>query len=166
MTTSIDKGGRHHPVVRAPGAAHLSAAGTGEPTTGPADGTAPAGRITIADRVVAALAAQVASEQPDAGAPAGRVLGLAVPGPALLGGRDADLASRPRVSATVDGSVARVEVTMSVRWPASVRAVTEGVRSAIRRRVGELAGLDVVEVRIHVTDLATTDSAATPPRVR
>ena len=40
--------------VRAPGAAHLSAAGTGEPTTGPADGTAPAGRITIADRVVAA----------------------------------------------------------------------------------------------------------------
>ena len=140
MTASAGTRGRH--LLKEPSSPASDDAGT------------PPGRIVVADRVVAGLAAQVASEQPDAGAPAGRLLGLAVPGSALLGNRDPNLDHRPKVSATVNGAVATVEVTMSVRWPASVRRVTEQVRSAIRQRVGELAGLDVVEVRIQVTDFA------------
>lgn len=152
MTVSLSPGGASSP------------AETVDPAGNGGSGDVVPGVVTISDKVVATLAAQVAAEQPDAGAAASRVLGVAVPGSSLLGTRETDLTGRPKTSATVNGSIATVEVSMSVRWPASVRRVTEQVRSAIRDRVGAFTGLDITEVRIHVTDFAA--AAPPPPRVR
>jgi uncharacterized alkaline shock family protein YloU len=46
-------------------------------------------------------------------------------------------------------------MAISVRWPASVPAVTTAVRDHVTGRVAELTGLTVTEVAISVTDLAT-----------
>jgi uncharacterized alkaline shock family protein YloU len=122
------------------------------------------GTITIADQVVAKIAACAAAEHPDAGAAATRMLGRAVPGAGYLGGRGTDLDGLPSTSVEVDGSKAFVSMEISVRWPASVLEVTEQVRHRVRDRVAELTGLQVDEVHIVVSDLAT--DLAPPPRVR
>ena len=130
---------------------------------------APAGRtelgtITIADSVVSKIAARAAAENPDAGAAAARVLGRAVPAAGHLGLRGTDLAGLPKASVDVDGSKAFLTLEISVRWPASVLAVTDQVRSHLRSRVTELTGLTVEEVHIVVADLVT--DITPPPRVR
>lgn len=122
------------------------------------------GTISIADGVVAKIAARAAAENPDAGAAAARMLGRAVPGAGHLGVRGTDLDALPKTSVEVDGSKAFVNLEISVRWPASVPEVTKRVRAHVRARVGELTGLDVDEVHIVVADLAT--SITPPPRVR
>ncbi len=122
------------------------------------------GMITIADGVVAKIAARAAAENPDAGAAAARMLGRAVPGAGHLGLRGANLAGLPKISADVDGARVYVTVELSVRWPAPVSEVTEQVRSHLRSRVAELTGLDVEEVHIVVADLVT--DITPPPRVR
>ena len=122
------------------------------------------GTITIADGVVSKIAARAAAENPDAGAAAARVLGRAVPGAGHLGLRGTDLAGLPKASVDVDGSKAFLTLEISVRWPASVRTVTDQVRSHLRSRVTELTGLTVEEVHIVVADLVT--DITPPPRVR
>ncbi|WP_433605398.1 Asp23/Gls24 family envelope stress response protein [Dactylosporangium sp. CA-139114] len=99
----------------------------------------PPGSITVAERVVAKLAARAALELPDAVATARRVLGRA----------------RPKASARVAGDVAVIDLEISVRWPASVPRVTAAVRRHVRERLTSLTGLTIAEVRIVVTDLAT-----------
>jgi uncharacterized alkaline shock family protein YloU len=142
-------------------------------TTGTAAGLAvpgsPAGRtelgmIGISDRVVAKMAARAAVEIPDAGAAAPRVLGRSVIGAAALGARGTSLTALPKSSADVDGSTVIVDLSISVRWPASVPEVSSAVREHVRGRVHELTGLTVTEVSISVTDLATRLPG--PPRVR
>jgi uncharacterized alkaline shock family protein YloU len=123
------------------------------------------GTITIADGVVTKIAARAASENPDAGASAARMLGRAVPAAGRLPGvRSADLDALPKTTVDVDGSKAYVSLELSVRWPASVQEVTAQVRRHVRDRVRELAGLDVDEVHIVVADLVT--DITPPPRVR
>jgi uncharacterized alkaline shock family protein YloU len=123
------------------------------------------GTISIADQVVSKIAAQAAAENPDAGASAARMLGRAVPGAARVPGvRDTDLQARPKASVEVDGAKAFVALEISVRWPAPVPEVTDQVRSHVRERVMELAGLSADEVDITVADLATDISP--PPRAR
>ncbi len=122
------------------------------------------GTISIADRVVSKIAARAAAENPDAGAAAARILGRAVPGSGHLGVRGTDLQALPKTSVDVDGSKAFVTLEISVRWPASVPDVAEQVRSHVRDRVRELAGLDVDEVHIVIADLAT--DIVPPPRAR
>ena len=122
------------------------------------------GTITIADSVVSKIAARAAAENPDAGAAAARVLGRAVPAAGHLGLRGTDLAGLPKASVDVDGSKAFLTLEISVRWPASVLAVTDQVRSHLRSRVTELTGLTVEEVHIVVADLVT--DITPPPRVR
>ena len=122
------------------------------------------GTISIADRVVSKIAAWAVVENPDAGAAAPRMLGRAVPGAGRLGVRGTDLEALPKTSVEVDGSKAFVNLEISVRWPASVPAITEQVRRHVRDRVRELTGLDVAEVDIIVADLAT--DITPPPRVR
>jgi len=121
------------------------------------------GRITVADGVVAKIAAQAAAEHPDAGAAAARVLGRAVPGGGHLGVRGTDLDALPKTTVQVDGAKAYVTLEIAVRWTASVAEVTGQVRRHVRDRVLELAGLDVGEVHIVVAGLATDVSP--PPRV-
>jgi uncharacterized alkaline shock family protein YloU len=122
------------------------------------------GTITIADRVVAKVAARAAAENSDAGAAAARVMGRAVPGAGHLGLRGTDLAGLPKTSVDVDGSKAFLTLELSVRWPASVPEVTDQVRSHLRSRVTELTGLTVEEVHIVGADLVT--DITPPPRVR
>jgi uncharacterized alkaline shock family protein YloU len=122
------------------------------------------GLITINDRVVAKMAARAATEIPDAGAAAPRVLGRSVTGAAVVGARTTSLTGLPKASADVDGSVVTLDLSISVRWPASVPEVTSAVRERVRSRVSGLTGLTVVEVSISVTDLVTRLPG--PARVR
>ena len=139
----------------------VEAAGAGP---GAGVGRTELGMITIADSVVAKIAARAAAENPDAGAAAARVLGRAVPGAGHLGVRGTDLAGLPKTSADVDGAKVFLTLELAVRWPASVPDVTGQVRGHLRSRVAELTGLAVEEVHIVVADLATDITA--PPRVR
>jgi uncharacterized alkaline shock family protein YloU len=138
-----------------------AAAGQVEPAR---PGRTELGLISVDDRVVAKLAAQAALEIPDAGAAAPRVLGRPVSGVGMLGVRQTNLSALPKAHAEVDGSSARIELSVSVRWPVSVPAVTAAVRAHVIERLGELTGLQVSEVRIDVTDLVT--HLDPPPRVQ
>lgn len=122
------------------------------------------GTIRIDDRVVTKLAARVAADVPDAGGPGGRLLGHSVPGAGALGLRSGNLDALPAVDADVDGGIALLSVSMSIRWPASVAAVTDQVRSAIRARLGAWTGLRVADIDVTVTGLVT--DIPPPPRVR
>jgi uncharacterized alkaline shock family protein YloU len=122
------------------------------------------GTISIADGVVAKVAARAAAENPDVGAAAPQVLGRAVPGAGHLGLRGTDLAGLPKTSVDVDGSKAFLNLEISVRWPASAPTVADQVRSHLRSRVTQLTGLSVEEVQIVVADLVT--DITPPPRVR
>ena len=122
------------------------------------------GLISIADQVVTKIAATAAAENPDAGAAVARMLGRAVPGAGRMGVRGTDLDALPKTTVEIDGSKAFVHLEISVRWPASVPEVTGRVRRHVRDRVGELTGLQVEEVDIVVSDLAT--DVTPPPRVQ
>lgn len=117
------------------------------------------GTISVEPRVVEKIAARVAADVPDAGGTASRGLGRNLPG-----GHDSSLDSLPRVRADVDGGIAALTVTMSVRWPASIAAVSDAVRAAVRESVHTVTGLQITDVDITVTDLVT--HFAPPPRVR
>jgi len=131
--------------------------------SGSAPGRNELGMISINDRVVEKMAARAAVEIPDAGAAASRFLGRSMAGASALGARQTSLTALPKASADVDGSLVNLDLSISVRWPASVPEVSSAVRENVRRRVSELAGLTVSEVSISVTDLVTELPA--PPRV-
>lgn len=130
----------------------------------PALGRTKLGTISISDSVVSKIAARAAVDHPDAGAAATRLLGLAVPGARHVGGQATDLAGLPKASVEVDGASAFLDLTIGVRWPANIAAVTGEVRDHIIDRVHALTGLTVEEVHITVRDLVTDIPA--PPRVR
>jgi uncharacterized alkaline shock family protein YloU len=129
----------------------------------PGPGRNELGMISINDRVVEKMAAGAAAEVPDAGAAASRFLGRSMAGASALGARQTSLTALPKASADVDGSLVNLDLSISVRWPASVPEVTSAVRENVRRRVSELTGLTVSEVSISVTALVTKLPA--PPRV-
>jgi uncharacterized alkaline shock family protein YloU len=133
---------------------------------GPAVGRGELGTISISESVVAKLAARAAVEIPDAGAAAPRLLGRSLSGAGGLGVRETSLTGLPKASASVDGSIALIRLELSVRWPASVPAVTTAVRAHVRTRLAELTGLHVPEVTIAVTDLVTALDRPTTRRVR
>jgi uncharacterized alkaline shock family protein YloU len=137
---------------------------TAETGAAAAAGRTELGAITIADGVIAKVAARAAAENPDVGAAAARILGRAVPGAGHLGLRGTDLAGLPKASVDVDGSKAFVNLEISVRWPAQVPAVADHIRSHLRSRVTQLTGLSVEEVHIVVADLVT--DITPPPRAR
>ena len=122
------------------------------------------GTVSISSRVVQKIAARAAVEVPDAGAAAPRVMGRSVTGAHVLGGRQTSLTGLPEAEAEVDGSTAALALWVSIRWPASIPGVSTAVREAVRDRVGTLTGLEVTEVSISVTDLATRLDGL--PRVR
>jgi uncharacterized alkaline shock family protein YloU len=122
------------------------------------------GVISISDSAVQDIAAQAAAESPDAGGAAPRVLGRAVPGAGALGVRRTSLTAPPKARARVDGSVVTLDISMSIRWPASVPKVTSAVREHVRSKVSELTGLTVQEISISVTALVTDPPPS--PRVR
>jgi uncharacterized alkaline shock family protein YloU len=133
------------------------------PPTVPAPPDGFAGAIVIADTVVAKLAARATLGIPNAGGATPRILGQALPGAGHLQIRESSLDTMPQASADVDGSVAFIDLSISVRWPASVAQVTAQVRDHVASRVQELTGLTVAQVRIAVTALVTD---TVPLRVR
>ncbi len=130
----------------------------------PPVGVTELGRISISDTVVRKIAAKAAAENPDAGAPATRLLGLSLPEVAGVGGHDSDLDALPKTSVEVDGTQAFIQMEISVRWPKSVATVTHEVRRKVCDRVRELTGIEVKEVHLTVADLVT--DIPSPPRVR
>jgi uncharacterized alkaline shock family protein YloU len=130
----------------------------------PRAGRSEFGRISVADTVVAKIAARAAAENPDAGAAVTRVFGRAVPGTDNFPVRSTDLSALPKTTVQVDGSKAYVSLEIAVRWPAPVAEVAGQVRQHVQDRVQELTGLDVDEVHIVVADLAT--DITPPPRAR
>jgi uncharacterized alkaline shock family protein YloU len=101
------------------------------------------GTTTIADRVVERIAARAARESGPVAGPGGVR--------SLAGGDD------PRASATVDGSVAVVRISLGVVYPAPVGATARAVRAGVRDRVREMTGIDVRQVDIDVTRLTGAD---------
>ena len=105
------------------------------------------GALELRERAVARLVVAAASEVPDVAAPVSRVLGQA------LGSVDFD--GRVKADVTVAGDVATVRVSLSVRWPAPIVEVADGVRTQVTQRLSELAGLRVSHVDVQVTALPT-----------
>ncbi|GAA3909605.1 hypothetical protein GCM10022244_19530 [Streptomyces gulbargensis] len=100
------------------------------------------GATTIADRVVAKIAAQAAREAleriPEGGSP-------------------------PHASVDVHRDVARVSVSLDLDYPTDVGRRCRAVRSRVRSRVEELVGMEVHDVSVHVERL---HSAHTRPAGR
>jgi len=108
------------------------------------------GTTTIADRVVEKIASRAVTEVESATGAARTVLGVP------LGGTDDHTPAR--VEATVDGGIVSVRVSMSVRWPRSVREVTTEVREHVTGQVERLTALTVAEVDITVPTLLQAES--------
>ena len=132
-----------------------------ERTAGPTD----LGVIRVADAVVAKLSSRAALEVGDVGSAATRVLGKEVAGGGLgrLGLKQSELGALPSCSAQVDGHLAFVQLTISVRYPVPVRQVAAAVREHVSDRVGSMTGLEVAEVDITVPALVR--DAPLSPRV-
>lgn len=95
------------------------------------------GATTIADRVVAKIAAQAAREAlddvPEGGDP-------------------------PRATVTVHHDVARVRVTLELDYPSDIGGQCGAVRHQVAQRVKALAGMEVPEVAVHVERLHSAHS--------
>jgi uncharacterized alkaline shock family protein YloU len=95
------------------------------------------GATTIADRVVAKIAARAAREAldevPEGGAP-------------------------PRATVTVHHDVARVRVTLELDYPSDIGGQCGAVRHRVAQRVKALAGMDVPEVAVQVERLHSVHS--------
>ncbi|MCT4354974.1 hypothetical protein M5362_17735 [Streptomyces sp. Je 1-79] len=104
------------------------------------DRVGPAGRgaTTIADRVVAKIAARAARE----------AIGRVPPG-----------ASGPQASVVVQRDSARVSVSLELGYPADLGRQCLAVRSRVIHRVRELAGMEVPEVAVHVERLHSPRTA-------
>ncbi|MEV5970616.1 hypothetical protein [Streptomyces sp. NPDC051921] len=101
-------------------------------------GAATRGATTIADRVVAKIAAQAAREAIDAVPKEG---------------------SAPHASVVVHRDVARVSVTLELDYPADIGRQCGAVRGRVRTRVESLVGIEVHEVAVHVERLHSVHTA-------
>ena len=103
------------------------------------------GRTTIADRVVARIAARAVAEVGQTGGAARQLIGLTV-------GRQTG-EGPARVSARVNGNLAMIEIRLTLAYPAPVRSLSREVRSHVMQRVASLTGIEVRHVDIEVARL-------------
>ena len=103
------------------------------------------GLLHVADRVVERVAGYAVTLVPDATAAPRRVLGRS------MGQRDAD--DEAKIRAEVHGGTANVHATIAVRWPASVRAVAQAVRSRIHDDLTLITQVKVDHIDIDVVSL-------------
>lgn len=116
-----------------------------EETTAGRVGAAGRGATTIADRVVAKIAAQAAREALDA-----------VP---AQGGP-------PHASVVVHRDTARVAVSLELDYPGDIGRQCGAVRGRVRHRVTELTGMAVHEVAVQVERLHSARTARDRERLR
>jgi len=103
------------------------------------------GRTTIADRVVAQVAARAVAEVAQTGGAARQLIGFTL-------GRQTGQGPA-RVSARVDGNLAMIEMRLTLAYPAPVRSLTREVRRHVMERVASLTGVEVRHVDIEVARL-------------
>jgi uncharacterized alkaline shock family protein YloU len=103
------------------------------------------GRTTIADGVVAQIAARAVAEVGQTGGAGRPLIGL------MLGRQAGE--GPARVSARVDGSLAMIEMRLSLAYPAPVRSLSREVRGHVMERVTTLTGIEVRHVDIEVARL-------------
>lgn len=103
------------------------------------------GATSIADRVVAKIAAQAARE---------------AVGTVPRGG------SKPHASVVVHRDVARVAVSLDLDYPTDIGRRCGAVRSRVRTQVEELVGMEVHEVTVHVERLHSPLTRQATPRDR
>ncbi|WP_263171407.1 hypothetical protein [Streptomyces sp. SCSIO ZS0520] len=112
----------------------------------PGEVVAPAerGATSIADRVVAKIAAQAARE----------AVGGPRPGAA------------PHATVSVRRGAARVRISLELGYPSDIGGQCGAVRRRVVSRVGSLAGLEVPEVAVQVERLHPADQPGAGRRVR
>jgi uncharacterized alkaline shock family protein YloU len=104
------------------------------------------GATTIADRVVAKIAAQAAREAVD-GVPEG--------------------GAPPQAAVTVHHGAVRVRVSLELDYPCDIGGQCRAVRHQVTQRVRALAGMDVPEVAVQVERLHSVHSrGAAQGRIR
>ncbi len=109
------------------------------------------GRLLIADRVVEKIAAEAALGVESVGGLRRR-----------LPGRAWSADDRPPlVSARVGRGTARISMSLSIRYPARIMEICEGVRTRVTRHVADLAGLRVthLDIDVYALDLGSDPGA-------
>ncbi len=109
------------------------------------------GTTTIADSVVAKIAA-LAAREVDAVESLGGAISSALAG--VVGRIRGDEHKTAGVGVEVGSKQAAVDLSITIRYPAPIPQVAEGVRQNVIDRIESMTGLEVVEVNVAVTDLA------------
>lgn len=109
------------------------------------------GRTTIAESVVAKIAALAAREVAGVDSLGGTVSGALA---GVVGRVRGPAPTTSGVGVEVGTRQAAVDLTMKVRYPFPIHEVAESVRQNVTERIESMTGLQVVEVNIAVTDLA------------
>lgn len=148
-------------ITRTPGS-RVSGTSSGTPSTLRTEH----GTTTIADNVVAKIAALAAREVSGVAELGGAVSG-AISG--VMGRITGSSSNEPKtggVSVEVGETQAAVDLTLKAQYPASIHEVADAVRQNVMDRIQSMTGLEVVEVNINVVDLLfpgeETDSEDTP----
>ncbi|MBW8483802.1 Asp23/Gls24 family envelope stress response protein [Actinomadura parmotrematis] len=110
---------------------------SGAELSGPGRGT-----TTIADRVVARIAAYAAGTCEETGGAQRRVLGVPMGG-----------SGTANTDVHVRGDIVTARVELTVAYPAPVRAVAREVRERVRRQIERQTGLTVRQVDVEVAAL-------------
>ena len=126
------------------------------------------GRTTIADDVVAKIAAIAAREVPGVHELVSQGVGGTLSGltQRVAGGGGGDNIGTQGVSVEVGQREAAVDLRMIVDYGVSIPQVADAVRRNIRNRVNSMTGLTVREVNIDVTDLYFPQQQQTEMRVQ
>lgn len=129
---------------------------TVSPTTAPSAGTVEPtgdehGRTTIAESVVAKIAALAAQEVSGVDSLGGALSGAIAGVVGRVRGSEHKTAG---VGVEVGAKQAAVDLTMKVRYPFPIHEVADAVRQNVTDRIESMTGLEVVEVNIAITDLA------------
>lgn len=112
------------------------------------------GTTSIAEGVVAKIAAMAAREVEGVESLGGALSGALAN---VVGRIRGDEHKTAGVGVEVGTKQAAVDVSMTIRYPASIPQVAEGVRQNIIDRIESMVGLEVVEVNVAVADLAFSD---------
>jgi uncharacterized alkaline shock family protein YloU len=113
-----------------------------------------AGATDIAPRVVERIAGKLASEIPG-------VFSAPATGVGRLIGRSSSI---PKVTADVEDDRVALDVDIAARYPLPLGTTGAEIRTTLERRVPELTGLLVTEVRVNVVACNVGDHPT--PRVR
>lgn len=111
------------------------------------------GTTTIADGVVAKIAALAAREVTGIADLGGSVSGAISGVVGRITGSSSNEPKTAGVNVEVGETQAAVDLTAKVLYPASINEVADAVRQNVRDRIESMTGLDVVEVNIAIVDL-------------